>query len=70
VYNDNGFERYGYYIKQLLLANLYVRKINSNNEVCNNEGALEEYIKNIRKRDGKGIIIVKEKHLRCQMRGC
>lgn len=54
--------------KTVFISQCICQKINSNNEMC--RGALEEYnMKNIRKRDGKDIVIVKEKYLRCQMRG-
>jgi hypothetical protein len=66
IYNDESCTNF---LKQrgVLPTAKVCQKVNSNNEVCG--GALKEYMKNTRKRDGEGKVI-KEKFLRCRKKGC
>jgi len=66
IYNDKSCTNFLKQCSVLPTANV-CQKVNSNNEVCG--GALKEYMKNIRKRDGEGKVI-KEKYLRYKKKGC
>lgn len=63
IYNDETCTNF---LKQrgVLPTATICQKVNSNNEVCGGE-----YMKNTRKLYGEGKVI-KEKCLRCQMKGC